>query len=529
MNDVGLGMVATVVAATVGAVILTRLNWRGTVMFVPAAVAVAVLPFTVVALWVFAWAILCGATREYWRWEDLSKGQDKSRHAREAIGAWSLLRNVRDRRRVARGAFACDGKYPVGTDQSGAVVCLPLGLGAGRHSLVVGATGSGKTTTMLAAVTAHVEAGCGVVAIDPKGDQAMVDRLRDLATTTNRDFRCFSLTGESNHWNPLAQGTPSERGDKLIATEEWTEDHYKRFYQRYLLTVFTAIDARHQTPELATVVDLLHPERLALYARDIQNQAAAERIDRYLVDLTDQERRDLAGLRNRVALIAESEHGHLLCEVDDSPSIDLLSAVCARAIVIFSLNSSRYPEVAKLLGAAVFQDLKNVAGVLETDPELRAPCAIVVDEFSAFAQDHVLGLLQRARSAHLSLMLATQELADLRRVDPAFQDQVLGNVETIIAHRQNVPDSAELIAQIAGTRDAWIHTFTTEQGAGWRSSSAGLQGTKRRGHEFRVAPDTIKQLEVGQAVVIAKNPHTVHITRVRPTSGTSPTNPSTWP
>jgi conjugal transfer pilus assembly protein TraD len=133
--------------------------------------------------------------------------------------------------------------------------------------------------------------------------------------------------------------------------------------------------------------------------------------------------------------------------------IDLKDAIGQAAVVVFSINTSRYPETGKLVGAALFQDLKDVTGVMESNPQLRRPTVVMVDEFGAFGGDHVLGLFKRARSAKLSMVLATQELADLRRIDPAFQDQVLGNVETVIAHRQNVPESAELVAQIGGTRE----------------------------------------------------------------------------
>ena len=83
------------------------------------------------------------------------------------------------------------------------------------------------------------------------------------------------------------------------------------------------------------------------------------------------------------------------------------------------------------------------------------PTLVAIDEFSAIAPEGVARLFGRARAAGFSLLLATQELADLRSARAELLDQVLGNVETVIAHRQSVPDSAELIARIAGTRAAW--------------------------------------------------------------------------
>jgi TraM recognition site of TraD and TraG/Type IV secretory system Conjugative DNA transfer len=400
-------------------------------------------------------------TRFYWIRQDIKAGGELARTAREARGIRELLRNRRERHRVIDQALPIQGSsYALGTDPRGAVVWGPLGLREGRHLLLIGATGAGKTTSMLWSLFRHLEGGCAAIVIDPKGDPELIRRCRREADWRQRAFYCFSLDRPEHHWNPLAWGTPSEQADKLIAAEEWTEPHYKRLYQRYLLNLFTAIEARDQVADLANTVELLKPDRLALFCRDIEDEATAKRLTDYLEDLTTDERRDLAGLRNRLALLVESEHGELLQPAEDPiDDADLLLAIRSSAVVVFSLNSSRYPETAKLLGAALFQDLKDVAGIIESQPEHRRPAAVAVDEFAAFGTDSVLGVFQRARSAGISLLLATQELADLRRVDPAFQDQVLGNVETIIAHRQNVPESAELVAAIAGTRTVTLGRY----------------------------------------------------------------------
>jgi hypothetical protein len=50
-----------------------------------------------------------------------------------------------------------------------------------------------------------------------------------------------------------------------------------------------------------------------------------------------------------------------------------------------------------------------------------------------------------------------------------LREQVLANVATMIAHRQNVPESAELIAGVAGTKPVWVTTQQPTTG-----SSAGV-------------------------------------------------------
>ena len=77
---------------------------------------------------------------------------------------------------------------------------------------------------------------------------------------------------------------------------------------------------------------------------------------------------------------------------------------------------------------------------------------------------------------------------------------MLGNIEALIAHRQNVPESAELISKLAGSRPAWITTQQTQQGL--LGSRAGSRGSKTRGHQFELHPSRIKRLGRGKAAVI---------------------------
>ena len=144
---------------------------------------------------------------------------------------------------------------------------------------------------------------------------------------------------------------------------------------------------------------------------------------------------------------------------------------------------------------------------------------MAIDEFSGLDGDQVAGLFQRARSAGLSLMLATQELADLRRVDEGFDEQIVGNVEWMLAGRQNNPTSAETVAGLAGTEEVWVHTFQTEDVALAAKApfprESGM-GTKHRGREFIVSPDEIKAFAVGRMLLVEKNPHRVETVDVLP-------------
>jgi type IV secretory pathway TraG/TraD family ATPase VirD4 len=166
--------------------------------------------------------------------------------------------------------------------------------------------------------------------------------------------------------------------------------------------------------------------------------------------------------------------------------------------VYFSLQSDRRPLLTEMLARTIVTDLIVLAAELQREP---IPTVVLVDEFAATGAEHLARLFGRGRSAGISLLLATQELSDLTSAGSVgLRDQVIGNVETVIAYRQNVPDSAELLATIAGTSPTWVTTQQTGRGL--------LQGLplgrtlRRREHEYDVHPSEIKRLKTGQALVV---------------------------
>ncbi|MBV9005139.1 MAG: TraM recognition domain-containing protein [Solirubrobacterales bacterium] len=183
--------------------------------------------------------------------------------------------------------------------------------------------------------------------------------------------------------------------------------------------------------------------------------------------------------------------------------------------MLFSLNASRYGKLAAQLGTLVIQDLVSAAGQRIEDAtagsgDLRT-AFIGLDEFSALGADHMVALFARGREAGISGLAATQELVDLDRAAPGLRDQVLGNTAVKIFHRQDVPASAQLIAQLAGTERVWERT---QQLGGRLLSYDTGRGTRRQVEQFIVHPNVIKTLAPGEAVLITKLP-TARVQTVR--------------
>ncbi len=421
-------------------------------------------------------------------------------------------------------AEAAEQSVTLGRDPGGRTVALSDRQLA-AHALIVGASGAGKSTTMLGILGAQIRRGRPVIAIDMKGSPTFAAELEAAAAAAGRRVRIFTPDGPG-HWNPLAHGNATALKDKLIATERFSEPHYQRAAERYVQTVLTVLHARDpETPaRLDRVVALMEPRRLAASLRGVP-EPLAERVLDYLSGLTGDQVSAARGLGTRLALLSESCAGpYLVPGGPPGQAIDLRAGLEGGDVLLLSLNASVYGKLAAQLGALAIQDLVSASGyrlggpgsaVAEPAatpiPATPMPATVAIDEFSALGDDHVLALLARARESGISVLTATQEMADLQRAAPGFRDQVLGIVGVKIAHRQDVPESAEMIAKMAGTRWVWEETRHVR---GLLNPGNGPRASRRQVERFLVHPNEIKTLPVGHAVALTKLP-TSEVRRVR--------------
>jgi hypothetical protein len=288
-----------------------------------------------------------------------------------------------------------------------------------------------------------------------------------------------------------------------------------RAAERYVQTVLQVLAAAHpdRPPTLNEVVELMDPARLTGILRHV-DRSLRERVQDYRAGLTSDQLSAIRGLQTRLAIVTESHIGHYLAPPVGGASgpadrgadtIDLRSALSGSEVVLFSLNSSRYGQLAAQIGTLAVQDLVAISGDrLGQRPAGHAPepAMIGIDEFSGLGSDHVAALLARGRESGMRVFVATQELVDLERASPGLRDLVLGVTAVKIFHRQDVPESARTIARIAGTEMVWDETRQT--GSGLFGDYDTGHGTRRRVERFIIDPNEIQTLSPGQAVVVSK-------------------------
>ena len=357
---------------------------------------------------------------------------------------------------AVRGRQRAAASIVIGVDAPPAGRRDPAADVSGSHALIVGATGSGKTVTEALIVARAIERGHGAVIVDPKGDALLREHARARGRGAPAARSCeWTPTGPAAY-NPYGHGSPSEIADKALAGERFSEPHYLRQAQRYLAHAVRALAAAGAaaTPRAARRADGPAAARAAR-ARDARRGAgaAALRLPRHARRAPAR-----AGSRARATgsrSSASRSSGAGSSRRPGVEEIDLLEAVRERAVVYFRLEADRLPLLARMLAAAIVQRPRDGRRGLPGGAGRRRSSRSTSSRRSrrrrrAAVRARARGGLQPACSRRRSWRTCAPAA-------PSCSSRCSATSRRSIAHRQSVPDSAELIARIVGTRHGLEH------------------------------------------------------------------------
>jgi hypothetical protein len=383
-----------------------------------------------------------------------------------------------------------------------------------RHVALIGTTGSGKTTTLYNFIEYNALKKQACIVIDGKGDRDFLEAAKEICVRCGRHAELFAIEGDYPGYNPFAVGTSTELADKIMALMDYSEEHYEKNAQTFVQILVCALQdnkipitfeniVKHFSksgvkellcPGSARVVvesdDLLAP----IPAADLPTSATSENAH-YLKLLEQIDRKAVEGLVARLGTLASGDTWKAL-KMRPRGFLTLSEAMDKQRIVIFSLDSLKYPDTARAFGRLVVGDIK--AQISEHMARRRGQrVGLLFDEFNVFASASVVDVVNKSRAAGFEALLAFQSLADIDVLDkgPEIRRQIIQNCNTLIVQRQNDPKDAEELARALGTKPSMLVTqqITTE-------GSTGL-GSARPEREFKVHPDQIKELRVGEAFV----------------------------
>ena len=391
-----------------------------------------------------------------------------------------------------------------------------------KHQLVLGTTGSGKTSYINEMTRRAVENDDVIVIIDGKADTSdysLLDNATQIAENFDRDLVILNGTNNPTFngrtYNPFLGVTVTQAKDLMISLlEDDTvkkssgSEHYKTMFEAYLLSVLEVMELLGIKFSFSNILDclnfdLIQTELLAL--RD-EKELSEEQFDRFNILFSELERNwdDTKASVTKLEIFKRGK-GKEIFEGNSKSWFNVSSIYENNQILLVLIDEMSMPDFAQGLAKMVVQDVRNfTASRLNGKYHKGQQVRLVMDEFSAYANKTMLALLARARSAGVTVYLSTQSMGDLSALGDDFQQSVIENINRFVVFRQNSPKSAEMVADIIGTRQTVTQTERTSGGLSTEEASNTLA------REYLINPDEIKALQSQTAFYIAKDENKVY-------------------
>lgn len=403
---------------------------------------------------------------------------------------------------------------------------------ATQHQLVLGTTGAGKTSFLnemarcsLIGISEQPRKSDVLIIVDGKadtGEHSLLDNALKLGEELGREVVVLNTTSNPKYdgftYNPFescdaqaaAELVMTLLGDDTVKKSSGSE-HYKAMFEAYLLAVLRLmklLDLQFSFPNIMMALDFVQMEQDWLVLRDNDNLVlSAEQLSEF-DDLFGEVRSNWQDSKASVTKLQTFMRGRGQAIFGGENWFDVASVVKNNQILVVLIDEMSIPEYAQGIAKMVVQDVRNLVSVRLNDNRRRKKqIRLVLDEFSAYANKTMLSLLSRSRSANVTLYLSTQGFGDLSELGEGFTNSVVDNTNRFVVFRQNSAESAEKVADIAGTVETVTRTERSSMGQSTEESSNTLA------HEYRLNPSEIKDLPNHTAFYIIKGEHGTEVHR----------------
>lgn len=413
-----------------------------------------------------------------------------------------------------------------------------------RHTAIIGQSGVGKTTIGEYILWQQVARGGGFCFIDAKLDADTRDKLAYMMELVGRPDDYYVLNVDEPHnshsYNPLLDGDSDEVASRLLnllpdASNSPGADFYRQ-QSNYALTVLIgALKAAKRRYHFSDLAILLQSDKaLEGLLRLPLSPASRMPLEVFLNQFRKKDKNGssldinklkevLGGMSGRIATFAQNKFGQVFNTY--TPEINLTDIVMNNKCIYVMLPTMGKDTAALNLGKMILSDLRTaVYKVQGLKPNLRPnpPFIVFADEMGSYVMPGIARLFEQARSANICMLPAFQSFANLSVVSPDFADIIIGNTWNKILFKFASKDSPEIAAEIIGKTMKFSVSYSLSEseseGAqnlrsnpqGNTSAGTGLGQSFREKEEYRVTPDQLKSLGIGECIVVS-GPKMFHI------------------
>ncbi len=316
-----------------------------------------------------------------------------------------------------------------------------------RHTYVIGASGTGKSTLLLSMAMQDIEAGNGIAVLDPHGD-LIEDILARIPKERAGDVVVFDPADEAYPvgFNILSAHSELERtllSSDLVAV-------FKRlstsFGDQMVAVLGNAILAFLESTEGGTLVDL----RRFLIDKSFRARFLETVQDEQVVSYWQEEFTLLKGLPHAPILtrlntfLRSKLIRHMVAQKEDR--LDMRAIMDGKMILLAKLSQGGIGEEnSHLLGSLIVAKIAQAAMSRQDEAAAkRVPFFLYIDEFHHFITPSLAAILSGARKYGLGLTLAHQEMRQLKSRSEEVASAVLGNAYTRVVFRVGDQDAKTL-------------------------------------------------------------------------------------
>ncbi|MBW3059426.1 DUF87 domain-containing protein (plasmid) [Spiroplasma poulsonii] len=339
-----------------------------------------------------------------------------------------------------------------------------------QHTLLVGTTGSGKTTTLMQIIKElRFKFGETTIIIDGKGDIDLINKVKKLDSNTF----IWEISGNTKY-NPFANKDKVILADKIMSLFEFSEQYYQNLAHNYLLLLLNTLLKNNIAITFDNLVKYFPIKQLEKLIVFNDNSHSL---------LSNFDKKDINGLYNQLNVYNTQLNDSL------GNNNNLLELITKHKTILFSINSLMYPKLASAAGKIIIQDLKELTTLKPVNQKIN----VVLDEFNVFASETIINLINKSRSFNYQCFLSFQTINDLKTNNMNLTDTIFGNVSTIVCHNIKDPNTAEYVTSVFGTQETEKITRQID----FKNSTPNM-GSVRSVDEFIVHPNDLKTLKIGE-------------------------------
>jgi hypothetical protein len=313
-----------------------------------------------------------------------------------------------------------------------------------KHTHIIGATGTGKSTLLTKMIIGDIERGTGLAVLDPHGD--LIETVLKYVPEHRATDIVLIDPADSEYpvgFNILKAHTAIEKetlaSDLVGAFKRLSTSWGDQMHS----VLSNAILAFLESSKGGTPIDL----RRFLLETPFRNEFLKS-VEDYSV---------LYYWQKQYPLLKGASIGPILTRLDNflrsrlirnmvaqKGSLDFESIINTGKILLVKLSQGLIgQENAYLLGSFIVSKLHQAA-LARQNKESRRDFYFYIDEFQHFATESMSHILSGARKYHLGLVLAHQDLHQLSRGDTELSTSVLANAGTRICFRVGENDAKKL-------------------------------------------------------------------------------------